>query len=81
MFILFIYFWLHCVFIAACRLSLVVTSWSTLRCSAVFSLQWFLMLWGMGLVALRHVESSQTRDLTSVPCFDWQTLTHCPISG
>ena len=29
-------------------------------------------LWRTGLVALRHVESSQTRDWTSVPCIDRQ---------
>ena len=48
-FILFIYFWLHWVFVAARRLSLVVASWgySSLQCAG-FSLQWFLLLWSTG---------------------------------
>ena len=32
--------------------------------------------WLMGLVALYHVESSQTRDRTCVPCIDRQFLNH-----
>ena len=32
--------------------------------------------WCTGLVALRHAESSQTRDQTCVPCFGRQVLTH-----
>ena len=46
---LFIYFWLHWVFIAACGLSLVATSggYSLLWCVG-FSLQWLLSLWSMG---------------------------------
>ena len=31
----------------------------------------------MGLVALRHVGSSQTRDRTCVPCIGGQILNHC----
>ena len=31
----------------------------------------------MGLVALRHVGSSQTRAQTRVPCIGGQTLNHC----
>ena len=43
------YIWLHWVFIAACRLSLVVASggYSSLRCAG-FSLQWLLLLWSTG---------------------------------
>ena len=47
---IFIYiFWLHLVFVAACRLSLVVASrgYSSLRCVG-FSLWWLLLLWSMG---------------------------------
>ena len=46
--ILFIYFWLHWVFVAACRLSLVAVSgaYSSLRCAG-FTLQW-LVLWSTG---------------------------------
>ena len=33
-------------------------------------------LWCTGLVALRHVESSQTRDQACVPCFGRQVLDH-----
>ena len=83
-----IYFWLHCVFGAARRLSIVVASrgYSLLQ-YAGFSLWWLLLLrstgsrhagfsscstqaqqlWHMGLVALRHVGSSQTRARTRVP--------------
>ena len=34
-------------------------------------------LWLMGLVALRHVGSSQTRARTRVPCISRQILNHC----
>ena len=46
---LFIYFWLHWVFVAACRLSLVEVSggYSSLWCVG-FSLQWFLLLRSTG---------------------------------
>ena len=46
---LFIYFWLHWVFIAARRLSLVAESgsYSLLWCAG-FSLQWLLLLWSTG---------------------------------
>ena len=37
--------------------------------------QW---LWRTGLVALRHVGSSWTRDQTHVPCIGRQILNHCP---
>ena len=49
LFILFIYFWPHWVFIAACGLSLVVASggYSLLWCMS-FSLQWLLLLWSTG---------------------------------
>ena len=48
-FILFIYFWLHWVFVAAHGLSLVVASggYSSLRCAG-FSLRWLLLLRGTG---------------------------------
>ena len=48
-FLLFISFWLHRVFIAACWLSLVAASggYSSLRCTG-FSLQWLLLLWVTG---------------------------------
>ena len=46
---LFIYFWLHWVFIAACRFSLFVASggYSLLQCVG-FSLRWLLLLWSTG---------------------------------
>ena len=34
-------------------------------------------LWHTGLVALRHVGSSWTRDLTRVPCIGRRILNHC----
>ena len=72
------------------RLSLAVVnmSYSLLR-STGFSLRWFHLfqstgsrartqqLWHMGLVAPRHVGSSQTRDPTCVPCIGRQILNHC----
>ena len=97
-FILFIYFWLRWVFVAARGLSLVAASggYSSLRCTG-FSLQWLLLLrstgskcagfrscgmraqqlWLMGLVAPRHVGSSQTRARTHVPCIGRWILNHC----
>ena len=36
-------------------------------------------LWGMGLVAPRHVGSSWARALTCVPCIGRQILNHCAI--
>ena len=50
---IYFYFWLHCVFVAVHRLSLVVASggYSWLGCMG-FSLQWLLLLWSMGS---RHV--------------------------
>ena len=49
LFILFIYFWLHWVFVAACGLSLVAVSrgCSLLQCAG-FSLQWLLLLQSTG---------------------------------
>ena len=54
-FVIFIYFWLLWVFVAACRLSLVAASgdYSLLRCAG-FSLRWLLPLWSTGS---RHVGS------------------------
>ena len=83
-------FWLYWAFTAACGLSLVETSrgYSSLRCAG-FSLQRTL-LWGIigswhtGFsicgaqdLALQHVESSQTRDWTHVPCTGKQILIYC----
>ena len=82
-FYLFIYFWLHWVFVAARRLSLVVASggYSSLPCAG-FSLQWLILLWSTGsrhagLVAPRHVGSSRTRARTRVPCLGRRILNHC----
>ena len=49
LFILFIYFWLCWVFVAACGLSLVAASrgYSSLRCAG-FSLRWLLLLRSTG---------------------------------
>ena len=55
------------VFIFDCAGSLLVQAFSSCseegRCSLI-AVQGLLMLWSMGLVAPRHVESSQTRDQT-----------------
>ena len=59
--------------------------YSSLWCAG-FSLRWLLLLqsmgserklWCTGLVALRHVGSSQTRARTHVPCIGRQILNHC----
>ena len=42
---------------------------------------WAQELWHMGLVALKHVESSQNRDPTHVPCIGRQILIHCTTRG
>ena len=49
LFILFIYFWLCWVFVAACGLSLVAArgGYSLLHCAG-FSLRWLLSLWSTG---------------------------------
>ena len=82
-FILFIYFWLHWVFIAARGLSLVVANrgYSSLWCVG-FSWRWLLLLWSKGsrragLVAPRHVGSSWTRARIRVPCIGRWILNHC----
>ena len=38
---------------------------------------WAQQLWHVGLVVLRHVGSSQTRDGTCVPCTGRRILNHC----
>ena len=77
----FIYFWLHWVFVAARRLSLVVRAGAILCCSTQASHcggfsccrapapeALAQQSWCMGLVALWHVGASLTRDQTCVPC-------------
>ena len=69
-----IYFWLHWVFVVASELSLAavcglliaVASLVADRSPREHGRQWS---WLAGLAAPQHVESSQTRDGTSVPCF------------
>ena len=73
------YFWLHWVFVAARGCSLVAGVGPLFAAVNGFSFRWLLVeehslgvqaqeLWGMGLVALRNVESSWSRDQTHVPC-------------
>ena len=76
---------MHWVFIAVCRLSLVVGSrgYSSLWCMgskrAGFSScgTRAQQLRRTGLVALRHVGSSWTRARTRVPCVSRRILNHC----
>ena len=85
------YFWLPGSSLAACRLSLVAASggYSSLGGEG-FSLWWLLLLlstdsrafklqqlWLEGLVALWHVESTQTRDGTQVPSTGRWIFVHC----
>ena len=73
--------WLCWVLIALHKLSLVVTS-GGYSCS-ILSPHWggFYCCWAVvvvqGFVALRHVESSQTRDWTNVDCIGRQILIQC----
>ena len=64
---MFIYFGLCWVFIAVGGLSLSAKRGYSLLWCAGFSLQWLLLLWGMGLVAPQCVESSWIRTQTGVP--------------
>ena len=86
---LFIYLWLCWVFVPVQGLSLVAASGVTLHRSARASHYCGLsccraqapdaqaqQLWLTGLVAPRHVGSSQTRARTPVPCIGRQTLNH-----
>ena len=88
-----IYIWLLQVFIALWGLSLVVAirGYSSLRCVG-FSLQWLLLLgsmssrahwlqqlWRMGLVALRHMVSTWTRDWTHSSCTGRWTPSTVPL--
>ena len=62
--------------------------WGLLSSCSVWALLWLLLfwsmssrawaqkLWFMGLVAPWHVDSSQTRDQTHVPCIGRQILNH-----
>ena len=83
-------FWLCWVFVSVRGLSLVAASGghSSSRCaglSLVASLvaehrlqaRRLSQLWLTGLVAPRHVGSSQTRARTRVPCIGRQILNHC----
>ena len=79
------YFWLHWVFVAARGCSLVAGVGPLFAAVNGFSFRWLLVeehslgvqaqeLWGMGLVALRNVESSWSRDQTRVPFSTKQIL-------
>ena len=79
---LFIYFWLHWVFVTVRRLSLVVMSGLLISMAspvAEHRLQGVRArkLWCTGLVAPQHVESSWTRYGTCVPCIGRQIFIHC----
>ena len=84
------YFWLCWVFVSVRGLSLAVArrGHSSLRCAGLPLSRPLLLrstgsraqaqqLWLTGLVAPRHVGSSQTRARTRVPCTGRQTLNHC----
>ena len=85
-----IYFWLQWVLVAVCRLSPVVargaySSWQVQGshcgrfsyCGARALGTQVQTPWCTGLVALRHLDSSQTRDRTCVPCISRWILIHC----
>ena len=60
-----------------CRLLLVVASPESSTTGAQAHNLLAQYLWHTGLVALWHVELSQTRDQTHVPCIGRQILIHC----
>ena len=61
-----LYFQLYRVSLAAHRFSLVRVSGATLQSTG--SGAWAQQLWCTGLAAPQHMESSQNRDRTHVPC-------------
>ena len=79
------YFWLCWVFVSVRGLSPVVASGGHSssrcagfsRCGAQAPDVQAQQLWLTGLVAPRHVGSSQTRARTRVPCIGRQILNHC----
>ena len=85
-----IYFWLCWVFVAAYRLFLIGVSRgyflvavhglliavASLAAEHGLQVSQVQQSWCTGLVALRHVESSWTRDGNCVPCFDRWTPNH-----
>ena len=86
----FIYFFLFWVFVSVQGLSPVAATGSTLHhgvrashhrglsyCRAQAPDAQAQQLWPTGLVAPRHVGSSQTRARTHVPCIGRQILNHC----
>ena len=79
--LLFIYFWLLWVFVAACRLSLVVVSggYPSLQCAG-FSLRWLLLLRNTGSRAQASVVVAHGLRC-SVACgiFPDQGLNPCPV--
>ena len=89
-FIYYVFIWLPWVVFAACGLSLQLQRARVALQSLCmgFSFWWVLLLWttgsraqpkqlwSMGLVVLRHVGSSQTKDLTHMPGFGRQILKH-----
>ena len=84
-------FWLHWVFVAPCRLSLLVESWgySLVVMHKLLIVVAFLVMehvlqgtWASVAVAqqvscTRHVESSRTKYQTHFPCTGRQILIHC----
>ena len=79
---LFLFSWLHWVFIATLGLSVVAASVGyclveVLRLLIVVTSPVAAYRLSMGLVFLRHVESFWTRDQTYVPCTGSQILVHC----
>ena len=81
----FIYFWLHWIFVALLELPLVaaegrgfslVAGHKLLITVASCGAQALSVLWCRGFVIPQHVESSWTRDPTHVPCIARWILSH-----
>ena len=85
-YLLFTYFWLCWVFIAVWAFSscrehgLLIVEASRSRCTGFSSCSTW-ELWCTGLAAPQHVESSQARNRTHVPCIGRWILTHWTNQG
>ena len=78
-FLRFIYFWLCWVFVVVRGLLIVVASRcraQAVGCTGFSSCRAWAQWWHLGLVALRHVESSWIRDHKHVPCIGRGILNH-----
>ena len=70
------FLWLRCVGAALWLRCTGFSRWWLLLLQSTDSRAWAQQSWCMGLAALRHVRSFQTRDWTHIPCIVRQILNH-----